>query len=195
MSKEPLGVIGAGWVGLVTAACFADLGHDVVVRDIVPERIADLQAGRIPIYEPGLEDLLEANRERLRFTLDLGDIFKRARIAFVCVDTPPTYSGDADLSRVWKVIDELPELTERIVLVMKSTVPVGTGALVRDRLDAAGLGHIGYVSNPEFLAEGTAVRDFQSPARVVVGAFAETEGDDVSRLYRFLDVPILRFDV
>ncbi|HYY32278.1 MAG TPA: UDP-glucose/GDP-mannose dehydrogenase family protein [Gaiellaceae bacterium] len=195
MSKEPLGVIGAGWVGLVTAACFADLGHDVVVRDIVPERIADLQAGRIPIYEPGLEDLLEANRERLRFTLDLGDIFERARIAFICVDTPPTYSGDADLSRVSQVIDELPELTERIVLVMKSTVPVGTGAQIRDRLDGAGLAHVGYVSNPEFLAEGTAIRDFKNPDRVVVGAFADVDGDDVSRLFEFVDAPLLRCDV
>jgi UDPglucose 6-dehydrogenase len=193
--SEPLGVIGAGWVGLVTAACFAELGHEVVVRDVVPERIDDLKAGRIPIYEPGLGELLQKNRPRLQFTLDIADVFDRARIAFVCVDTPPTYSGDADLSRVWKVIDELPDLTERIVLVMKSTVPVGTGSLVRDRLDAAGLGHVGYVSNPEFLAEGTAVRDFQSPDRVVVGAFAEADGDDVARLFTFLDVPILRFDV
>src|ERR671931_56035 len=195
MSKEPLGVIGAGWVGLVTAACFADLGHDVIVRDIVPERIADLQAGRIPIYEPGLEDLLEANRERLRFTLDLGDIFERARIAFICVDTPPTYSGDADLSRVSQVIDELPELTERIVVVMKSTVPVGTGAQIRDRLDGAGLAHVGYVSNPEFLAEGTAIRDFKNPDRVVVGDFADVDGDDVSPLFEFVDAPLLRCDV
>jgi UDPglucose 6-dehydrogenase len=195
MSKEPLGVIGAGWVGLVTAICFADLGHDVVVRDIVPERVRELEDGRIPIHEPGLAELLEANRERLRFTLDLGDIFERARIAFVCVDTPPTYSGDADLSRVWQVVDELPELAERIVLVMKSTVPVGTGAQVRDRLDGAGLAHVGYVSNPEFLAEGTAVRDFKKPDRVVIGAFADADGDDVARLFQFVDAPVLRCDV
>jgi UDPglucose 6-dehydrogenase len=105
---ESLGVIGAGWVGLVTAACFADLGHDVVVRDVVPERIADLEAGRLPIYEPDLAELLEKNRSRVRFTLDMADVFERARTAFVCVDTPPTYSGDADLSRVWTVVDELP---------------------------------------------------------------------------------------
>ena len=133
--KEPLGVIGAGWVGLVTAACFADLGHEVVVRDVVPERIAELEAGRVPIYEPGLAELLAANRERIRYTLDMADVFERARMAFVCVDTPPTHSGDADLSRVSRVVEELPDLGERIVLVMKSTVPVGTGALVRERLD------------------------------------------------------------
>jgi UDPglucose 6-dehydrogenase len=192
---EPLGVIGAGWVGLVTAACFADLGHEVVVRDVVRERIEDLSAGRIPIHEPGLGELLEKNRPRLHFTLDIADVFERARIAFVCVDTPPTYSGDADLSRVWKVVDELPDLTERIVLVMKSTVPVGTGAVVRDRLDAAGLGHVGYVSNPEFLAEGSAVRDFRNPDRVIVGAFADADGDDVARMYEFVDAPILRCEV
>jgi UDPglucose 6-dehydrogenase len=192
---EPLAVIGAGWVGLVTAACFADLGHEVVVRDVVPERIADLEAGRVPIYEPGLAELIEANRERLRFTLDIDEVFERARVTFVCVDTPPTYSGDADLSRVWSVIDELPELAERIVLVMKSTVPVGTGGQVRDRLDSMQMAHVGYVSNPEFLSEGTAVRDFRNPDRIVVGGFAEADCDDVARLYEFVDAPILRCDV
>jgi UDPglucose 6-dehydrogenase len=192
---EPLGIFGAGWVGLVTAACFADLGHEVVVRDVVPERIADLEAGRLPIYEPELAELLEKNRARVRFTLDMADVFERARMAFVCVDTPPTYSGDADLSRVWTVVDELPEVEERIVLIMKSTVPVGTGAQVRDRLDAAGLAHVGYVSNPEFLSEATAVRDFRGPDRVVVGAFADGDGDRVARLYEFVETPVLRCDV
>jgi UDPglucose 6-dehydrogenase len=192
---EPLGVFGAGWVGLVTAACFADLGHEVVVRDVVPERIADLEAGRLPIYEPELAELLEKNRARVRFTLDMAEVFERARMAFVCVDTPPTYSGDADLSRVWTVVDELPEVEERIVLIMKSTVPVGTGAQVRDRLDAAGLAHVGYVSNPEFLSEATAVRDFRGPDRVVVGAFADGDGDRVARLYEFVETPVLRCDV
>jgi UDPglucose 6-dehydrogenase len=192
---EPLGVIGAGWVGLVTAACFADLGHEVVVRDIDPERVAQLEAGRIPIYEPGLAELIEKNRERIRFTLDMAEVFERARIAFICVDTPPTYSGDADLSRVRSVVDELPDLSERIVLVMKSTVPVGTGAQVRDRLDAAGLAHVGYVSNPEFLAEGTAVRDFRNPDRVVVGAFTDADGQDIAHLYGFVDGPVLACDV
>ena len=136
--KEPLGVIGAGWVGLVTAACFADLGHEVVVRDVVPERIADLEAGRVPIFEPGLSELLAANRERIRYTLDIADVFDAARIAFVSVPTPPTHSGDADLSAVWRVLDELPELEERAIVVMKSTVPVGTGEKVRHELDARG---------------------------------------------------------
>jgi UDPglucose 6-dehydrogenase len=193
--KEPLGVIGAGWVGLVTAACFVDLGHEVVVRDVVPERVADLEEGRVPIFEPGLPELLAANRERIRYTLEMDDVFERARMAFVCVDTPPTHSGDADLSRVWRVVEELPAVGERILLIMKSTVPVGTGALVRERLDRAGLAHVGYVSNPEFLAEGSGLEDFRSPDRVVVGAFTEEDADAVARLYAFVDAPILRTDV
>jgi len=193
--KEPLGVIGAGWVGLVTAACFADLGHEVVVRDVVPERIAELEAGRVPIFEPGLAELLAANREHIRYTLDMADVFERARTAFVCVDTPPTHSGDADLSRVSRVVEELPDLGERIVLIMKSTVPVGTGALVRERLNRVGLAHVGYVSNPEFLAEGSGLDDFRNPDRVVIGAFAEEDADAVAALYRFVEAPILRTDV
>jgi UDPglucose 6-dehydrogenase len=195
MSEEPLGVIGAGWVGLVTAACFADLGHEVVVRDIVPERIADLESGRVPIYEPGLAEMLETNRERIRFTLEADEVFEFARIAFVCVPTPPTYTGDADLSAVWRVLDELPEPAHRTVLVMKSTVPVGTGEQVRFRLDGRGLAHVGYVSNPEFLAEGTALRDFLHPDRIVIGAFDEADGDAVARLYEPIDAPVVRADV
>ena len=188
-------MIGAGWVGLVTAACFADLGHDVVVRDIVPERVADLQAGRVPIHEPGLPELLAQARDRLRFTLEMADLFAAARVAFVCVGTPPTYSGDADLSAVWHVLDELPDVDERALLVMKSTVPVGTGEKVRAALDARGLAHVGYVSNPEFLAEGTAVRDFQAPDRIVIGAFAESDADRVAALYAPIEAPIVRVDV
>ncbi len=195
MQKEPLGVIGAGWVGLVTAACFADLGHDVVVRDVVPERIADLEAGLVSIYEPGLAELLERNRDRLHFTLEIGEVFGRARVAFVCVGTPSTYSGDADLSAVWHVLDELPDFEERAILVMKSTVPVGTGEKVRHELDSRDLPHVGYVSNPEFLAEGTAVRDFTQPDRVVIGSFADADGDVVAELYAPLEAPIVRTDI
>src|SRR5919202_417988 len=130
MAKERLGVLGAGWVGLVTAACFADLGHEVVVRDVDPERIAELEHGVIRIHEPGLAELVERNRSRLTFTLDAAEAFEAARIVFVCVGTPSLYSGDADLSAVWRVLDELPDLGERTLLVMKSTVPVVVGAFV-----------------------------------------------------------------
>jgi len=187
-------VFGAGWVGLVTGTCFAELGHDVVVRDVLPERIEALQAGRLPLHEPGLAELLERNRERLRFTTELDEVVS-APIMFVCVGTPPTYSGDADLSAVWTVVDHLPALEERAILVMKSTVPVGTGEKVRAALDGRGLAHVGYVSNPEFLSEGSAVKDFMSPDRLVVGAFTEADAGTVAALYESLDAPIVRADV
>jgi UDPglucose 6-dehydrogenase len=191
-----IGMFGAGYVGLVTGACFADLGHEVVIRDIVPERIERLQAGEVPIYEPGLEDVIARNRHRLRFTLDVGDAVEGAEFLYVAVGTPPTESGDADLAAVWSVVDELPEdVPGRPVVVMKSTVPVGTGAHVRSRLDARGLEHVGYVSNPEFLAEGSAVADFTSPDRIVVGAFDEEDADRVVELHRGIDGQIVRTDV
>jgi UDPglucose 6-dehydrogenase len=190
-----LGVFGAGYVGLVTGACFAELGHEVVVRDVVPERIERLRAGEVPIYEPGLEELLRRNAERLSFTLDVAEAVEGADFLYVAVGTPPTYSGDADLSAVWTVVDELQGLDRRSVLVMKSTVPVGTGRRVRDRLDERGLDAVGYVSNPEFTAEGTAVRDFQHPDRIVVGSFEDADGDAVEELHRGIDAPVVRADV
>ena len=187
-------MFGAGWVGLVTGACFAELGHEVVVRDVIPERIEALRAGSLPLHEPGLAELLERNRERLTFTTELDEVVS-APIMFVCVGTPPTYSGDADLSAVWTVVDHLPALEERAILVMKSTVPVGTGEKVRAALDARGLAHVGYVSNPEFLSEGSAVEDFMHPDRIVVGSFTEADAGTVVSLYEPLEAPIVRADV
>jgi UDPglucose 6-dehydrogenase len=190
-------VFGAGYVGLVTAACFAELGHDVVVRDVVEEKIASLNEGGVPIYEPGLDELLAKNRSRLSFTLDAAEAIEAAEFLFVAVGTPPTYSGDADLSAVWTVVDELPRDMggERPIVVMKSTVPVGTGATVRAALDARGLAGVGYASNPEFLAEGTAIADFMSPDRIVVGSFEEADGDRVASLYSGIDAPLIRTSV
>jgi UDPglucose 6-dehydrogenase len=190
-----IAIFGAGYVGLVTGACFADLGHDVVVRDIVPERIEELRAGRVPIHEPGLEELLARNADRLSFTLDVAEALDGAEFAFVAVGTPPTYSGDADLSAVWTVVDSLPSLEQPLTLVMKSTVPVGTGEKVRAALDARGLERIGYVSNPEFLAEGTAVRDFLHPDRVVVGGFEQADAERVAGLYTGIDTTLVTTDV
>jgi UDPglucose 6-dehydrogenase len=189
-----VGIFGAGWVGLVTGVCFAELGHEVVVRDVVPEKIERLRGGSVPFHEAQVPDLLERNRERLTFTLDVDDVVD-CEFLFVCVDTPPTYSGDADLSRVWRVVDELPELPGHPILVMKSTVPVGTGEKVRAGLDTRGLDHVGYASNPEFLAEGHAVRDFMGPDRVVVGAFDGADADAVASLYDGIEAPMVRTDV
>src|SRR4051795_7948455 len=122
-----VGVVGVGWVGLVTAACFADLGNDVVALDIDEARVETLRAGTVPLHEPGIDELLERNRDRLRFTTSMDELLGAAHLLFCCVDTPPTYSGDADLSRVRAVVDRLPESGEH-ALVMKSTVPSGTGA-------------------------------------------------------------------
>jgi UDPglucose 6-dehydrogenase len=191
-----IGMFGAGYVGLVTGASFADLGHDVVIRDVVPERIQRLQEGEVPIYEPGLDQVLERNRDRLRFTLDVHEAVDGAEFLYVAVGTPPTYSGDADLDAVWSVVDELPvPLAGRPVVVMKSTVPVGTGERVRNRLDARGLSNVGYVSNPEFLAEGSAVADFMRPDRVVIGAFDDADADRVIELHGGIETEFVLTDV
>jgi UDPglucose 6-dehydrogenase len=189
--NEAIGVVGVGWVGLVTAACFSELGHPVVAMDVDAAKIASLDEGEVPIHEPGLPELVAANRERLRFTTSADELLDSARLLFCCVDTPPTYSGDADLSRVQAVVSTLPAGGEH-VLVMKSTVPAGTGvAIRRSKPDLI------YVSCPEFLKEGTAVEDFLHPDRVVIGADAgdEVAGDEVERLYRPLGAEIVHTDV
>jgi UDPglucose 6-dehydrogenase len=190
-----IAVFGAGYVGLVTGACLADLGHDVAVRDVVTEKIDALRQGEVPIHEEGLHELIERNRDRLTFTTEVDEAVRGAEVVYVAVGTPPTYSGDADLSAVWTVVDELPHVDHRIVIAMKSTVPVGTGRTVRHRLDDRGLANVGYVSNPEFTAEGTAVHDFMHPDRIVIGAFDEADGDVVGRLHDGIEAPVVRCDV
>ena len=193
--SKRVAVFGAGYVGLVTGACFAELGHEVTVRDVLPERIDGLRRGEVPIYEPGLDALLLRNRERLAFTLDVAEAIDGAEFVYVAVGTPPTFSGDADLSAVWTVVDELPPIDQKVIVVMKSTVPVGTGEKVRHRLDERGLGHVGYASNPEFTAEGTAVKDFMEPDRIVIGAFDAADGEAVEELHRGIDAPVVKADV
>jgi UDPglucose 6-dehydrogenase len=181
-------------IGVFTGGCLADLGHEVVVRDVLPERIDALQAGRLPFHEPGLPEVLERNRDRVRYTLDAVELAD-ADVLFICVQTPPTYSGDADLSYVWTALDDLPRVERRRLLVMKSTVPVGTGEKVRAALEARGLENVGYVSNPEFLSEGRAVHDFLHPDRIVIGAFAEDDGSAVEGLYDGIEAPVVVTDV
>jgi UDPglucose 6-dehydrogenase len=189
--RETIGVIGVGWVGLVSAACFAELGHRVIARDIVAEKVKALSGGETTIHEPGLKELLERNAERLTFTTEMPELLEGARILFVCVDTPPTVSGDADLSRVRSVVEELRGDGGH-VLVMKSTVPAGTGATIRRDLPG-----VPYVSCPEFLKEGSAVADFLHPDRVVIGADPgdEAAADAVASLYEPLGGQIVRTDV
>jgi UDPglucose 6-dehydrogenase len=192
-----IGVIGAGYVGLVTGACLASLGHQVTLRDIDPAKVELIAAGEPPIHEDGLKQLMHECRDRLRATLDMKEMLEASEIVFIAVDTPPTHSGDADLSRVMTVLDEIEAIGAGSghVLVMKSTVPVGTGERVRAELDKRGLSDIGYCSNPEFLKEGVAIADFLSPDRVVVGDFRAADGDRVAALYEPLGAPILRTSV
>ena len=189
--KEPIGVVGVGWVGLVSAACFAELGHHVHAIDIDQAKVDALSRGDVTIHEPGLPELLERNRERLHFTTDYADVLGAARLLFCCVDTPPTYSGDADLSRVQAVVGQLQGGGD-YALVMKSTVPSGTGRTIkRDVPDLA------YVSCPEFLKEGTAVQDFMHPDRVVIGSDPGSEwaADAVAAAYEPLGGELVRTDV
>jgi UDPglucose 6-dehydrogenase len=186
---------GAGYAGLVSGVCLAELGHTVAIRDVVPERIALLGQGKVPFHEPGLEELIARNRDRLIFTLSMEEATAGSEFLFVCVGTPPTPSGDANLAAIWSVIEELPADIGSPVLVMKSTVPVGTGEKVRAALDARGLLDVGYASCPEFLAEGTAVHDFMEADRVVVGSFDRADGEAVAALHDGLDAEVAQMDV
>jgi UDPglucose 6-dehydrogenase len=192
--REPIAVIGTGYVGLVTAAGFAELGSDVWCVDVDADKIARLKRGEVPIYEPGLPECVIRNRERLHFSVDLAPALEHARLLFVAVGTPPTYSGDADLSAVDAVVRAMP-VSDRHALVMKSTVPVGTGAAISRIFREQGKDRFAYVSCPEFLKEGSALTDFLKPDRVVVGDHGDWAGDAVVELYGALDAPLVRTDI
>ena len=193
-AREPIAVIGTGYVGLVTAVGFAELGSEVWCVDVDAEKIAQLKRGEMPIYEPGLEESVARNRERLHFSTDLGPALQNTRLLFVAVGTPPTYSGDADLSAVHAVVNAMPA-SDRHALVMKSTVPVGTGAAIKRIFADQGKAGFAYVSCPEFLKEGSALADFLAPDRVVVGDAGDKAGDAVVDLYAPLNSPLVRTDI
>jgi UDPglucose 6-dehydrogenase len=192
--REPIGVIGTGYVGLVSAAGFAELGSDVYCVDIDAAKIERLRRGEVPIYEPGLEELLARNAHRMHFSTNIADALEHTRLLFVAVGTPPTYSGDADLSAVHAVAGTIPASKDH-ALVMKSTVPCGTGASLLRVFGEQGKDTLGYVSCPEFLKEGSAVADFLHPDRVVVGDDGGWAGDAVVELYAPLQAPLVRTDV
>jgi UDPglucose 6-dehydrogenase len=192
--REPIGVIGTGYVGLVTAAGFAELGSEVWCVDIDEAKVDGLREGRIPIWEPGLEELVARHRDRMHFDTALAGALEHARLLFVAVGTPPTYSGDADLSAVHAVVDAMPA-SDRHALVMKSTVPCGTGESIKRIFAEQGKGGFSYVSCPEFLKEGSAVRDYLDPDRVVIGDDGDWAGDAVQALYAPLDAPLIRTDI
>jgi UDPglucose 6-dehydrogenase len=193
-AREPIAVIGAGYVGLVTAAGFAELGSEVWCVDIDADKIERLRRGEVPIFEPGLDELLGNNAARLHFNTELGDALEHARLLFVAVGTPPTHSGDADLAAVREVVASMPRDNGH-ALVMKSTVPCGTGMAIKRTLAETGRSALSYVSCPEFLKEGSAVEDFMHPDRVVVGDDGGWAGDAVVELYAPLAAPLVRTDV
>ena len=181
-----IAVIGTGYVGLVAGACFADSGNDAVCVDINTEKIARLRAGEVPIYEPGLEEIIARNvREgRLSFTTQVADAVGDARVVFIAVGTPEGESGDADLSYVLSAAQEIGRaLRQYTVVVNKSTVPVGTAELVRRTISAVTRIEFDVVSNPEFLKEGAAIEDFTKPDRVVIGTRSERARAIMADLY------------
>jgi len=194
-AQRPIGVVGIGYVGLVSAVCFAHLGHRVVCLDVDEQRIAALKAGAVPIYEPGLEKLVDANADRLSFTTSYDELLEACTILFVAVDTPPSPSGDADLSRVRQVVDRVATAGGERLVVMKSTVPVGTGGHMARLLRERGAASVRYVSNPEFLREGAAIQDFLEPDRIVIGASSPEDGEAVADLYRGIDTTVVHTSV
>lgn len=189
-------VIGAGYVGLVTAACLADLGNDVTCNDIDSRKIAQLNRGKIPIYEPGLDDLIKRNRRerRLKFTTNLKSCIESSAIIFIAVGTPPKDSGEADLTHIEAVARDIAKYMKSYHLVVeKSTTPVETGSWIKKTLEAYARKNVKFdvASNPEFLREGSAIGDFMHPDRIVIGVESKRAEQMLTELYRPLGAEII----
>jgi UDPglucose 6-dehydrogenase len=180
-------IVGTGYVGLVTGCCLAEAGHNVVCVDNDERKVADMRAGKVPIYEPGLEELMKSNAQagRLSFTTDLADGVKDAEAIFLALPTPPQEDGSADLSYILDVARQLGPILPNhyCVVIDKSTVPVGTTDQVRQAIAASAKGEFDVVSNPEFLREGLAIKDFMEPERVVVGVTSKRAEEVMRELY------------
>jgi UDPglucose 6-dehydrogenase len=193
-------VVGTGYVGLVTGAVFSDLGNEVICVDNQPDKVAELRAGRMPIYEPGLEEMVARNVAdgRLAFTTELDDAIRRSVIVFITVGTPPASDGRTDLRAVGEVAQSIGRSMERYtVVVNKSTVPVGTGDFVRDTIARHQKTPVPFdvVSNPEFLREGSAIEDTLRPDRIVIGAPTQQVAMTLLELYAPLERPMIITDV
>src|SRR5881275_2752382 len=195
-----LSIIGSGYVGLVTGACFADVGHNVICVDNDPRKVESLRAGKVPIYEPGLEEVIHRNvaAQRLRFTGSIQEGVDNSQVVFIAVPTPQGADGQVDLSFIEKVAREIAQvLTGYRVIVDKSTVPVKTGEKVAEsikRYNKHGA-EFDVVSNPEFLREGCAVADLMNPDRIVIGAQSEHAVDLMKKVYEPFMAPILVTDI
>lgn len=191
-----ISIIGTGYVGLVTGTCFSDLGNDVICADSDAEKIEILNSGGVPIYEPGLEELIKKNREkgRLTFTTDIKTAVKESEVIFICVGTPPREDGSADLSGIENVARDIaPNINSYKVIVEKSTVPVLTGDRVKETIQnfMKEEGDFDVASNPEFLKEGSAIKDFMNPDRVVIGVDSEKAESILKELYEPLNTKIV----
>jgi UDPglucose 6-dehydrogenase len=194
-----ISIIGSGYVGLVYGAAFADLGNDVVGVDIDAEKVAQLQQGDCPIFEPGLPELLQRNLAagRLRFTTDYADAVPTSEFVFICVNTPPSLAGEADMRAVRAAAKSLGDhIADGTIVVNKSTMPIGSGDLVSQIIQACVRPGLRYavVSNPEFLREGSAVQDVLNPDRIVLGTDDHEAADRIRQLYQALDAPVVVTD-
>lgn len=191
-----IGIIGSGYVGLVTGTCFAHLGHEVICVDKDKSKIEVLKKGKTPIYEPGLEEMLRENitEKRLSFTLSIAEAVKKSEVLFICVNTPPKENGEADLSFIEAVANEISRnLKSYRLIVEKSTVPVQTGSWIHKTIKRNGIkpALFDVASNPEFLREGSAVHDFLKPDRVILGVFNKKSEKILRTLYAPLKAPIV----
>ena len=182
-------VAGTGYVGLVTAVCLAEIGHEVTCVDVDQKKIECLQTGKCPIYEPELDNLMHQNKERLTYTLDYQRAYQNADVIFVGVGTPERYDGSANLDYVYTVCRQIKETVQKdTVVVIKSTVPIGTNDELEKWFNDNSTVHFYIVSNPEFLAQGTAVHDTLYPARIVVGVQDDYSKEIMAKLYYPLTV-------
>ena len=201
-------IIGAGYVGLVTGTCFAEMGNDVICVEEDSEKLSLLRQGEVPIYEPGVKELILRNSQegRLTFTQNLKEAVSESLICFICVGTPEDKDGSADLSYVLRVASQIGGIIDGYkIIIDKSTVPVGTAEKVRtsiqEKLDSRGLSHVEFdvASNPEFLKEGNAIQDFMRPERVVIGTDNVRTAEIIKELYnpfvRTTNNPILVMDI
>ncbi|MBI2637151.1 MAG: UDP-glucose/GDP-mannose dehydrogenase family protein [Parcubacteria group bacterium] len=195
-----LSIIGAGYVGLVSGAAFAEFGHEVIIMDIDREKVEKLERGIVPIHEPGLERLLSKNADRISFTASIEEAVREADVHFICVWTPPMEDGSADLSAVRAAARELAKQFARLkvkapIIVTKSTVPVGTGVAISRLVRQKYKGEFSVVSNPEFLRESQAVADMLRPDRIVIGSNDAEAAATVADIYRGVSAPLVMTDL
>jgi UDPglucose 6-dehydrogenase len=191
-----IGIIGTGYVGLTTGVAFASLGYKVICMDKDKEKINNLNRGIIPIYEPGLEDLLNTYKANIEFTSDLSRIIQKSEIIFICVGTPSREDGSIDMSYFREAVTEIAKLlNDYKIIVNKSTVPVGTGDWVKKEIGKYYKGEFSVVSNPEFLREGSALKDFLEPDRIVIGVEDERAKEIVLEIYSKINAPKLVTDI